>query len=130
MEDFKPTVVSLHTSADISNASQIDHKYDNIKITALKVVPPNIVSLGKNYLLAEQFNIFPNPATNIVNITNNENVSIKQVEIYDLAGKLINTQNFNSEAEIQLNVENLTSGSYLLHLKTNQGTAIKKLIKK
>ncbi len=130
MEDFKPTVVSLHTSADISNASQMDHKYDNIKITALKVVPPNIIALSINEQLSQKFNLFPNPATSIVNITNNENMSIKQIEIYDVAGKLINTQNFNKEAEIQLNIEPLTSGTYLLHLHTNEGVAVKKLVKK
>jgi len=130
MEDFKPTAISLHTSADISNASQMDHKYDNIKVTALKIVPPNIITLSISEQLAQSFNLYPNPATNIVNITNNENISIKQVEIYDVTGKLINTQNFNNETEIQLNVETLTSGTYMLHLQTNEGTAIKKLIKK
>lgn len=130
MKDFKPTVVSLHTSADISNASQMDHKYDNIKITALKVVPPNIIALSINEHLGQRFNLYPNPAANFVNITNNENMSVKQIEIYDLAGKLINTKNFNNETEIQLNIETLTSGTYLLHLHTDEGTAVKKLIKK
>ena len=106
------------------------HKYDNIKITGLKVVPPNIIALSTNEQLAQKFNVFPNPATNIVNITNNENMSVKQVEIYDVTGKLINTQNFNNETEIQLNVETFSSGTYILHLQTNEGTAIKKLIKK
>lgn len=130
MEDFKPTAISLHTSADISNASQMDHKYDNIKVTALKVVPPNIIALSTNEQLAQKFNLYPNPSTNIVNITNSENMSVKQIEIYDLAGKLVNTQHFNNQADIQLNIETLTNGTYLLYLHTNEGAAVKKLIKK
>jgi len=130
IEDFKPTSVHLRSTANIINASQMDHKFDNIKITGLKTVPTNIIALTINEQLAQSFNLYPNPATNIVNITNNENISIKQVEIYDVTGKLINTQNFNNETEIQLNIEALTSGTYLLHLQTNEGTTIKKLIKK
>ncbi len=130
IEDFKPTTIILYSDASISNGSQMVHKFDNIKITGLKVVPPTIIALSTNEQLAQKFNLYPNPATNVVNITNSENMSVKQVEIYDLAGKLINTQNFNNEVEIQLNVENLTSGTYLLHLQTNEGVAMKKIIKK
>ena len=54
---------------------------------------------------------------------------VHKVEMYDLSGKLITTQNFNNEAEIQLNVETLTSGTYLLHIQTNEGIAVKKLVK-
>lgn len=130
IEDYKPTSISLSTNADIAIASQMVHKFDNIKVTAIKVVPPNIIALSINEQLAENFNLYPNPATSIVNITNNENMSIKQVEIYDVTGKLINTHNFNNETEIQLNIETLTSGTYLMHLYTNEGVAVKKLIKK
>jgi len=104
------------------------NKLDNIKITALKAVPPYILST-ENFL-AEKFNVFPNPANNVVNITNNENMFVKEVTVYDTTGKQLSTQSFNNEAEIQLNVENLASGTYLLHLQTNEGTAVKKLVKK
>ncbi|SFN85936.1 Por secretion system C-terminal sorting domain-containing protein [Paenimyroides ummariense] len=130
IDDFKPTSVHLSSTANIINASQMDHKYDNIKITRLKTVPTNIIALSINEQLAQSFNLYPNPATNVINITNSENISVKQVEIYDITGKLINSQNFNNETEIQLNIENLTSGTYLLHLHTNEGVAVKKMIKK
>ena len=34
-----------------------------------------------------------------------------------------------TKTEIQLNVEHLASGNYMLHLKTAEGTAVKKLMK-
>src|SRR5690606_14967548 len=104
--------------------------YDNIKITALNAVPPNIVTLSTNEQLAEKFNMYPNPATNVVNITNSENMLVNQVTVYDIAGKQLSTQSFNNQTEIQLNVEHLASGTYMLHLQTAQGTAVKKLVKK
>jgi len=101
-------------------------KVDNIKISAVNKLPTlNIIDLDSS-----KFNIYPNPANDIVTITNSESISIKQVEFYDLTGKLIRTHSFNNQAEIQLNVENLANGVYMLHIETNKGTAVKKLVKK
>ncbi len=126
IEDFKPVLLSFRFSSDV-NTAQVFNKYDNIKITALKNVPPEVLST--NTFLSEKFNLFPNPATAIVNISNNEHMMVKEVEIYDTAGKLTDTQTFNDKTEIQLNVSALNSGTYLLHLKTNEGIAVKKLVK-
>ena len=106
------------------------NRYDNIKITAINAVPPNVIALSTSEQLSTKFNLYPNPANSVVNITNAENMVVEQVTIYDIAGKQLSTQNFNNEAEIQLNVENLASGTYMLHLQTKQGTAVKKLLKK
>jgi hypothetical protein len=103
-------------------------KYDNIKLTALPSVPPYILSA--NELVSAKFNMYPNPATNVVNITNNENMLVEEVTVYDSTGKQLTTQNYNNENQIQLNVENLASGTYMLHIQTNAGLAVKKLVKK
>ena len=102
-------------------------KYDNIKLTALPSVPPYILST--NEIVSAKFNMYPNPATNVVNITNNENMLVKQVTVYDISGKQLSTQNYNNQTQIQLNVENLASGTYMLHIQTNAGLAVKKLVK-
>ena len=100
------------------------YKFDNLKVTALNQV------LSTKEMLSNQFNLFPNPATDLVTISNQENIAVKQIKIYDLTGKLIDTQNFEKKSEIQLTVDNLTQGIYMLHLQTNEGVAVKKLIKK
>ena len=106
------------------------NRYDNIKITAISAVPPNIIALSTCEQFATKFNLYPNPATNVVNITNAENMLVNQVTIYDIAGKQLSTKKYNNETDIQLNVEHLASGTYMLHLQTKQGTAVKKLVKK
>lgn len=130
IEDFKPVLLSLYADAAIANASQMVHKFDNIKITGLKVVPPNIIALSINEQLATKFSVFPNPANNIVNITNNENIGVEQLQVYDVSGKAVQSQIFNNENQVQLNIGNLASGTYMLHIKTNKGVAVKKIIKK
>ena len=108
--------------------NSVAHKLDNIKITALNAVPPHVLSAES--FLATKFNIYPNPATNVVTITNSENILVNKATIYDITGKQLSTQNFNNEANLQLNVAHLASGTYMLHLQTNEGTAVKKIVKK
>src|SRR5690606_20206337 len=103
-------------------------KYDNIKLTALQSVPSYILSA--NEIVSAKFNMYPNPATNVVNITNSENMLVEQVTVYDISGKQLTIQSFNNQIAIQLNVEDLASGTYMLHIQTNAGLAVKKLVKK
>ena len=120
-------LISLSSSLQKSFSGPYN-KYDNVRLTALKNVPPEVLST--NSFLSEKFNLFPNPASDVVNIDNSGNMIVNQVDVYDVTGKLINTQKFGNEPEIQLNVEALNSGTYLLHLQTPKGTAVKKLVKK
>lgn len=126
IQEYKPAeiVLTQSTSKQITTTYPMINKYNDIKITALNNVP-----LSVSEFLNEKFNVFPNPATNIVNITNDDNITVDKINIYDLSGKLIKETNYNTENTIQLNIEHLQSGNYLLHLETNLGTAIKKIIK-
>jgi len=129
LEDFKLTTIYIqHAVNDYGRNIPLTNKCDNIKITALNAVPPHILSAES--FLATKFNMYPNPATNLVTITNNEEAFINQIEIYDTAGKLLTTKNYNNKTEIQLNIAPLASGTYMLHLATDKGKAVKKLVKK
>lgn len=102
-------------------------KLDNFKISAIPTLPSY---LKVDEFLTSKFNVFPNPATDVVTITNTENINVKQIEIYDVNGKNIKSQEYNNENEIQLNISDLASGTYMFHIKTNQGIAVKKVVKK
>lgn len=70
------------------------------------------------------FNIYPNPAKDIVQIQTTLNDY--SIEIYDMHGKLIHT--FSNLS--QINVSNLEKGIYMIQLKTDKEVWTKKLIKK
>ncbi len=101
-------------------------KFDNFKLSAVNATP----TANIKDLISSKFNIFPNPATDIVTITNSENIMVEELIVYDTNGKIVKSQSINRESEVSLNIENLTSGTYLLHIKTKGGIAIKKVIKK
>lgn len=116
-------------SGDPNRKNPFRLRVDNINISAQNTMPP-INILNTNEYLSNSFNLYPNPATTVVTITNNANKQLQQIRVYDVTGKLISSYTYNNETEIQLNVENLASGTYMLHLETVEGTAIKKFIKK
>ncbi|UUV22468.1 T9SS type A sorting domain-containing protein [Paenimyroides aestuarii] len=104
------------------------YMYDNFNFSAINTPPTPTVSVAE--VLSNSFNLFPNPASNTINITNSDNYFVQNVKIYDTSGKLLKTQHFNNQKEVQLNIESLTNGIYLLHIHTDKGVAVKKVVKK
>lgn len=68
--------------------------------------------------------LYPNPASNTLNISVSENIEIVQTCIFDLMGRKIHQNAF----EQQINVDNLTDGLYFISLTTAQGQVITKKI--
>lgn len=125
--DFKPQNVQLYfRTIEVIDDKKVYVKVDNVKITALKDLP---TYLSVNEVLNEKFNIFPNPVNDVVNITNNDNIKINKIKIYNENGKFVKEENYNTENNIQLNIENLQSGIYMFDLKTDHGSVSKKIIK-
>lgn len=125
--DLPEKVMVYGWFAGAPNPPQISIKMDNMKISAIPTLPSY---LNVDKFLASKFNVFPNPATDIVTITNHENIGVEQIEVYDINGKTVKSQNYNHENEIQLNISDFAAGTYMFHVKTNLGTAVKKVIKK
>ena len=71
-------------------------------------------------------NVYPNPAQNTIRVK----VPYDQTEAYILTnnGQIISKQNYNSH-KFNINISNLPVGTYILKVKTQAGTAIKKFIK-
>ncbi len=67
--------------------------------------------------LQENLNIYPNPASNYINISIGQELFAKdfKINIYNLTGNLIKTFNFdNVTGEITINTSDINSGLYLL----------------
>ena len=71
--------------------------------------------------------IYPNPIKNILNLKPNDGVVLEEISIYDLQGKKLLSFNENLN---QLNLENLSSGIYILNIKTDKSFTNKQLIKR
>ena len=77
------------------------------------------------------FAIYPNPASNYIQVAIPENLDNKVITIYDNAGTLVLQNKPEKEAsESVIDLSRLTKGIYILNFKSDQKSWTKKLIKK
>ncbi len=85
--------------------------------------------INKIDMLAEEISIFPNPATDVINIQCSSEEYPYKINLYSLTGELIEQRNSSKINEI-INIDNLTHGTYLLQIISDKGVFAKKFIKK
>ncbi|SHH61801.1 family 16 glycosylhydrolase [Flavobacterium defluvii] len=77
------------------------------------------------------FAIYPNPASDYIQVSIPENLDNKIITIYDNSGSLILQNNLEKEAnESVIDLSRLRKGIYILNFKSDQKSWTKKLIKK
>ncbi len=102
-----------------------DQSHTNHSINSIQVSTP-ILSTD-SFKLNSNLNVYPNPASNHVNIELLSN-EIATLEVYDVSGKLILTQTLTDKINT-ITIEKLTSGIYFFKVNSSEGTSIKKVIK-
>jgi hypothetical protein len=127
---FKPRYAPILGKKTDSDWSTIGFGYNFLPTIRMTMMP----FLLKDETLSEahKIEIFPNPAKEVATIAVDlpHVVTNLAVQILDNNGRLIEEQLFNSvqKDNLNLNIENLTSGSYLLRILTPDGTTMKKLV--
>ena len=81
-------------------------------------------NVGINENVANEVSIYPNPTSDILNISTNSN-DLSELTIKDITGKIVLNQNFNNK--ITINTENYSKGIYLIDVKNNLGTVSEKI---
>ena len=106
----------VHMSID-GALNLADKLYDKINVT---------LSNDKNTVEELGIGVYPNPVKNILNITSKK--EIKSVAIYDMSGK-VKVNKEVSSSKVDVSVDNLTKGIYILKIGTSEGVAVTKFIK-
>jgi hypothetical protein len=76
-----------------------------------------------------EFSIYPNPATDQLNVIRNSINVTATLEIYNMLGEKISSYNFSAgRKEIMIKTSNLSRGIYFVKLKTESCASTKKLI--
>lgn len=73
--------------------------------------------------------LYPNPASERINIKTNGS-QIKNITIHNLLGQAVLTATGNGTAEQDMNINTLSSGTYLVVIATDANTETVKLIVK
>ena len=85
------------------------------------------ITLGLNDLDLAALKYYPNPAESQLTVSYKD--VIKSLEVFDLSGKLIKTQAFESN-DVRLDVSTLSAGTYMIKVRTNAGSQFIKIVKK
>lgn len=75
--------------------------------------------------IESEIDIYPNPAKNKIEI---EGLPTGQIELMDLNGRIIQIDNF-FETKTSVDISRLSSGVYLIRIKTDKGLIMRKLIR-
>ena len=74
--------------------------------------------------------MYPNPANDVITLSNPQNINLVSVSIYDITGRLIITKDLQSASqENTIDIGALQSGNYLLFIKSTFGQITKQLLK-
>ena len=106
----------------------ITHKNNLLSPTqnfALVISGARLLNTGTEDIMENSVSVFPVPAKDVLNISGLTGDA--EIQIIDMNGRIVKNEKLTSTT---LNVESLSSGSYILMITTDEGTTAKKFIKK
>ena len=107
-----------------------EDEYGNVSTCDFELTVESILGIGESSLDIGSIVMYPNPATNVVYLSNPQSLELESVSIYDAIGRLIKVIDLrNAGVETALDISELASATYLVHIKGAQGEITKQLIK-
>lgn len=82
----------------------------------------------QDFEFSKYFVLYPNPSSQILNISRNENITIQSFEIYDILGQLVIVVP-NAKTNSNIDVSALRSGNYFITVKSDKGSSSMKFVK-
>ncbi|MBK0369769.1 pectate lyase family protein [Flavobacterium agrisoli] len=86
----------------------------------------NTTTLGIDAVSKSSLAVYPNPVQDTLNI-NLQDAEIQQIQVYTLGGALVKSQKGNQSA---IDMNGLSTGTYVVKVTSNQGVLTKLIIKK
>ena len=122
--DFLCFAGGTTTAPNTASATMI---FDNLTVKASAT--DTLLGLADNNVATTKFSVSPNPTTGLINVTNNEGINVNEITVTDLNGRVVKTTKFDNVSNIEMNISDLSSGMYMMSIKSDAGTATKKIVK-
>ncbi|MDO1448893.1 T9SS type A sorting domain-containing protein [Rhodocytophaga aerolata] len=75
--------------------------------------------------LAKAFVLYPNPASDRISW---EFPGVSQIQVFDILGRQVTRRVYTPDAQLTLDVSDLVNGMYVLHIRLNNRTIIRKIM--
>ena len=74
--------------------------------------------------------VFPNPAKDFLTVETTGNLEIVQLVLYDIHGRIVEANNYSPLHRTTINVKDLSTGTYILHIRTaDHREILRKIVK-
>jgi hypothetical protein len=100
--------------------------FSDVKEKATPTLPVEPV-LSPRYNEGGEIDIFPNPATDLVNIKSYKNSLIKTVQLVNMSGQILFESNNINQSELELSIANRATGVYYVRVLTENAIFTRKL---
>ena len=87
------------------------------------------VVVGISTEQSREYYVFPNPAGDLLNVYLPRAYSLISLELIDMTGRTIKTQQFDQQVCAELDTDELPSGKYLLRIQTDEEIVIFNMLK-
>lgn len=84
--------------------------------------------LATDNFITNNFKIYPNPATNVINVAAKNATAINSVQVTDVNGRVVMSKDVNASA-YAIDSSGLTSGVYFVKVSSDLGSGITKIVK-
>lgn len=105
------TVVQLHNAATLQDTNMV---------FMVSVWPTAVPAISKPL---DEISLYPNPATNEVNVVFDANADVKSIAVYNNIGRAVSVYKVNGNSA-NINLENVPSGIYFVRLVNSLGEVV------
>ena len=96
-----------------------------------EIVVNDLLSNQDTEILLQDITIYPNPASDIITITNPQFVGLTDVTLFDVTGRKVKHSNVSGVNDaVVINISELRSAMYMVVISTEYGQVVKQLLKK
>lgn len=117
-----PTAVRFGFRYFVTDGGPSGANSDIIGIDTFQVNRP----LSTNDFFANNFNIYPNPSSDVVTLSSNNSTAINAVEMTDINGRVVKSLAANTTS---FSVRDLSSGVYFIKVTTAEGVGTTKFVR-
>ncbi|MBJ2124087.1 T9SS type A sorting domain-containing protein [Flavobacterium sp. IB48] len=121
----KPT---LKVGDSFTNDANIYFDYNFPILTNKAISTFNSTLSSEDFNFSRYVSLYPNPASQFLNISQHQNIEIQSFEIYDILGQLVIAIP-NAKTTSNIDISKLKTGNYFIKVKSDKGNSSSKFIK-
>ncbi len=106
---------------DIITAANISDAFSWFKTDGVILLNPEVSQ--------SEFAVYPNPVNQKLTIKLAEAITLHNFQLYDTNGRMILNKSISQTGTVQIDLQNMVSGLYILSAETSKGRITKKIIK-